>query len=349
MSDFNFDLDLLADKIGDLAPIDWEQAARESKLQPGTSLSENLRVLARIASFETDELDASTGPRAWGPFELLELVTVDEEGERWAARGESHQELEILWPPSHHHDPHHARVELLAAARALIDLRHPNLVEILGADAFDGRLGVWMRSANGRTLESLSRNQGRLSPRAWIRLGHELCDAVEAIHGRGRFLCALPPSGVVIDEKGHARIRRLPHLRSASNLRPGETLPALGSYHFAAPELLTGAAPTRASDVFTLAALLSWVMEEDPDLASLVTLEKLREHRNRTPRFALLPREPAELLRACLQREPGRRPPTPTDLRELWESATMNLVPSDWPSKPRQSPWRELWRRLTSS
>ena len=71
---------------------------------------------------------------------------------------------------------------ILHEARRLARVRHPNVVNVHGADMHDGRIGFWMDLIEGETLTDLL-SRGPLSPGETTHIGQELCLALAAVHG----------------------------------------------------------------------------------------------------------------------------------------------------------------------
>src|SRR6185369_15711518 len=51
----------------------------------------------------------------------------------------------------------------LEEARRLARIRHPNVVQVFGAERHAGRVGLWMEFVHGRTLDDLVRERGAMS------------------------------------------------------------------------------------------------------------------------------------------------------------------------------------------
>lgn len=200
---------------------------------------------------------------------------------------------------------------LLDEARALAGIDHPNVLRVLGADVDGGRLGIWSEYVDGEDLETRMRRDGRIGAEEARSLGAALCGALAAVHRAGFVHGDVKPSNVMRTRDGRFV---LCDLGSAVALRRdgGTRALASGSPLYLAPEVLAGAAPGVASDVYALGATLFHLLGgrapvEGEDLARL-----LAAHRDGT-RLRLrdlrpeLPRELVAAIERAIDPLPARR------------------------------------------
>ncbi len=121
----------------------------------------------------------------WGPLQIRGEVGSGTFGtvyRAWDTRLEREVALKLLKPED-------VRLPTASAAikegRLLARIRHPNVVTVYGADAHDGRVGVWMEFVTGRTLKEILDHEGPFSPLEASLVGTELCHALAAVHQKG--------------------------------------------------------------------------------------------------------------------------------------------------------------------
>jgi serine/threonine protein kinase len=140
---------------------------------------------------------------------------------------------------------------LLAEARALARIRHPNVVPIFGVDEHDGRVGFWTDFVQGTTLEELVARQGPFGPREAALVGIDLCLATGAVHAAGLVHRDIKTGNVMREEGGRILLMDfgLTHASGALAL-------ASGTPAYMAPELLGGGVASVSSDVYAIGVLL---------------------------------------------------------------------------------------------
>src|SRR5262249_38063967 len=149
-----------ADSIASLA---WDAAIHRC-LDPVperrfASVSEVLRALGLTeltASIGANTTHASHDPRMWGDFQLLQRLGAGGFGEvyrAWDPVLEREVALKLLLPRGL--DPEREYAAIVAEARAIARVRHPNIVSVYGVDRRDGRVGFWSDFVRGQTLADM--------------------------------------------------------------------------------------------------------------------------------------------------------------------------------------------------
>lgn len=223
----------------------------------------------------------------------------------------------------------HARFE--AEARALAALQHAGVVQIydLGADA-DGPYLV-MELVDGPSLSALLKERGPLPPVQVRSLGIQLARALEAAHARGILHRDIKPANVLLAPGGVWKLADFGVARMPDSEMTSAGL-FMGTPTYAAPEALTQAHFSAASDVFGLAAtLVESATGRKPRPES--TLAALMVSASAPVDLSGVPAELAAPLRAALAAEADRRP-SAAQLAELLAGGE----PEDWEPPPAGMP-----------
>lgn len=216
--------------------------------------------------------------------------------------------------------------ELLVREGELLErLSHPHLVR-----GYETRLDpvplVVIETLAGQTLSHLIEvEQPELSPADLAQLGLQLGSAVRYLHRNGILHLDLKPSNVVV-ESGRARLIDLSVARA-----PGPARPGVGTWCYLSPEQARGGELDTAADVWGLGTILfeaatgepafddegeldgpgapvretaTWVSDDGDD----GPYPQLEERAPRVGDLRPLPAALAELVDACLEPDPGRRP-----------------------------------------
>jgi serine/threonine protein kinase len=221
-----------------------------------------------------------------------------------------------------------ARRQLVEEGRLLCELSHPHIVR--GYDTLEQpELVVVMETLRGQTLAYLvEEGAGPLDVVDLSHLGLQLGSAIRYLHGRGVLHLDLKPSNVVA-EAGRAKLIDLSVARPAGPIEAG-----VGTWCYMAPEQARGGEVTPAVDVWGMGAVLFEAVTgeppfdapdgelSDPDAASPTSAAdgrvpwdshpasypQLLGRAARVDELRDLPRELADLVAACLDPEPERRP-----------------------------------------
>ena len=251
-------------------------------------------------------------------------------------------------------DDRPAARRLIAEGRLLRRLSHPHIVrgyEVLVAPA----PVVVMETLTGATLAHLIDEAPRRLSFAEIgHLGLHLASAIGYLHRQGWLHLDLKPTNVVA-EAGRAKLIDLSIAR-----RPGRTSGGVGTWCYMAPEQSTGGDLGPAADVWGLGAVLYEAVtgeaafdvpgereESDPPASADgadgwgTSREDTDPRDRRYPQLEgpapsvrrlrrRVPPPLADLVGACLERDPARRPTVPQAFATLEEVARPGLAERSW-------------------
>lgn len=133
---------------------------------------------------------------------------------------------------------------------------HPNIVNILEIGATpSGRPFIIMQYHPHDSLDALIRKRGPLDWSRVLRLGVKLAGALETAHQAGILHRDVKPANILLTEYGEPQLTDFGIARIAGGFETRAGFIA-GTPAFTAPEVLSGAAPTVASDLYGLGATL---------------------------------------------------------------------------------------------
>ena len=133
---------------------------------------------------------------------------------------------------------------------------HPNIVNVLEVGATpSGRPFIVMQYAPNGSLDALIRKRGPLGWGGALRLGVKVAGALETAHRGGILHRDVKPANILLTEYGDPQLTDFGIARMAGGFQTGAGFIA-GTPAFTAPEVLSGAAPTVASDLYGLGATL---------------------------------------------------------------------------------------------
>ncbi len=209
------------------------------------------------------------------------------------------------------------RREALAAAR----LSHPAIVAVFDTVGDAGDEAVIMELVAGRTLRDELHDHGRLPVADVVRIGMELCGALEAAHASGIVHRDLKPSNVLLATDGRILLTDF-GIAKAMGTPPdltGDDL-MMGTAKYLSPEQVRGEPLDGRSDLFALGVVLYECLtgqvpfEGANDSATALARLQRDAFPPRTLRPGI-PRALDDLVQRLLSREVGGRPADAAEAR----------------------------------
>jgi tRNA A-37 threonylcarbamoyl transferase component Bud32 len=208
----------------------------------------------------------------------------------------------------------HAR-RLVAEARLLAELEHPNLARVYDLDFHEGRPYLVMEYVRGFNLRQYAQwNQP--TARQAAELIARTARAVHAVHGRGVLHRDIKPQNILVDEAGQPRLIDFGLARICQGWADDSppTGEISGTAQFMSPEQARGDAGRlgQRADVFALGAVLYYLLTGKVPFAGNSPRECLAKavecdfDRDALRRPGIPPRLAATCLRA-MQSDPDRR------------------------------------------
>ncbi|SDS13245.1 serine/threonine-protein kinase [Actinopolymorpha singaporensis] len=159
----------------------------------------------------------------------------------------------------------------------------------------------------GPTLQQAVSEYGPLPAPAVRRLAAGLTEALQAIHAAGLVHRDLKPSNVLLAADG-PRVIDFGISQALEGVRLTATGEFLGTPGFLAPEQISGAAVGPATDLFALGAVLVFAATGRGPFGTGPTDALMYRAMHDEPTLDGLPPELVDVVRACLDRDPARRP-----------------------------------------
>jgi serine/threonine protein kinase len=216
-----------------------------------------------------------------------------------------------------------ATARFQSEAEAAARFQHPNIVQVYEVGEHDGLGYLVLEYAAGggldrRLAESLQ------DPRSSARLIETLARAIHFAHERGIIHRDLKPANVLLTEDG---VPKITDFGLAKLLEREEELTAhgeiLGTPSYMAPEQVRGQTDKirPATDVYSLGAILYEMLTGRPPFKGTTPLSTLEQVSSQEPLSPgkiqrNVPRDLETICLKCLNKEPGRRYATASELAE---------------------------------
>jgi serine/threonine-protein kinase len=145
--------------------------------------------------------------------------------------------------------------QVMTTGLAARNFLHPHVARFYGAEEVDGQLLIVTEYIQGMTLKSIV-SQKPLHFQEFLKLSHELTDALKAIHQQNIRHQYITSDNVIITSDGSAKLTDLGIAPTSKMMRISGHLISSDKLVYLAPELLQGQDPTQISDQYSLGVVL---------------------------------------------------------------------------------------------
>ena len=198
-------------------------------------------------------------------------------------------------------------------AKAAANLSHPNIVTVhdFGLDA--GKLFIVMEYVPGTDLKTLLQQRGRFTPEEALPLVIQACAGIGYAHRAGLVHCDVKPQNMLVTPDQRLKVADFGIARALASIRPDEQSDVVwGSPQYFSPEQASGAAPSPASDVYSLGVVMYEMLTGALPFNATTATELARMHLDvQPPRLTeMLPEiSPTleQILLKVLSKEPSAR------------------------------------------
>lgn len=184
---------------------------------------------------------------------------------------------------------------------------HPNVCRVHDLGHHEGRVFLSMQLVEGETLGAvLGRSVGALTDDEKLRIAHDLCAALCAIHACRIVYRDLKPSNVMLDLDGRAIITDFGLASFGVVTDRGS-----GTFAYMAPEQHDGGEPSARSDLYALGLVLYELVVGSPAFTADSRNELAARKRQGPPELPgdrAVPEQAREVVVRCLQPDPEDRP-----------------------------------------
>lgn len=192
-------------------------------------------------------------------------------------------------------------------ARTLANLVHPNIVPIFDSGVFEDALVVMMPWYSSTLAEMITTRP--LPPAKVRRLYEEMSQALGQAHSLGVVHRDVKPANIMVDDAGAFVIADFGIASVADETQITRTGSVPGTPSYLAPEVIQGARPTPAADLYALGATLFEAAAGTKVFAAEDPVSAAYQHvHGRVPKLEI-PEDPelAEIIQRLLSKDPEER------------------------------------------
>ncbi|MCA2229897.1 serine/threonine-protein kinase [Nonomuraea aurantiaca] len=241
-----------------------------------------------------------------GPYTLLERLGRGGMGEVYLAssrRGER-VALKVLHDLA---EDNSMRVRLEREVRALRRVESPYVAKVLDADLSCDRPYLVMENIEGATLLDMVRHSGPLNMAQLVELAQGIATALAIIHAAGVVHRDLKPANIIMGAEGPVLIDfGIAQVLDATRLTLTGTF--LGTPGYTAPEIFADEHVDSPADIHAWAATVAFAATGRPTFGRGTAEAQMYAVLNGQADLKGVPVALLSLVRAALNREPGKRP-----------------------------------------
>ncbi len=208
-------------------------------------------------------------------------------------------------------------------AKAAANLSHPNIVTVYDFGLTDEHLFIVMEYMPGTDLKTLILQRNNYKIGETIDLMIQACAGIGYAHRAGLVHCDIKPHNILVSPDLRLKVTDFGIARALSTIVAEEYNEVVwGSPHYFSPEQAKGAAPSPASDVYSLGIILYEMLTGQLPFNAKDSTELARMHREDSPTpprriNSAIPVTLEEIVLKVLSKEPSARYRTADQLGRL--------------------------------
>jgi tetratricopeptide (TPR) repeat protein len=300
--------------------VDWESVGPAADNSEERRLLDQLRIIQYVAAVHRQDAPAAGTfeisparalPTQWGHLQIRSVLGRGASAvvcSAWDPALSRDVALKLL---ERRHDASDSDI-VLREARLLARIRHQAVVQVYGADCFDGRAGLWMERIDGRTLDDLIREHGPFAPREALLIAVDVCSAVAAVHRAGLVHRDIKAQNIMRENGGRIVLMDFGTGTETMSETGDDRVQFAGTPLYVAPELFAGSQASVRSDIYSVGVLLFRLVTAQFPVAA-DTVRELRRAHERNVRHRLrdarsgLPPAFVQVVERALDVDPLRR------------------------------------------
>jgi tetratricopeptide (TPR) repeat protein/predicted Ser/Thr protein kinase len=189
---------------------------------------------------------------------------------------------------------------------------HKNVIRIFDLGEAEGAKFISMEYVDGRDLESIRAEQGKLPPEEAAEIIEQVCRALDAAHAEGVIHRDLKPKNIMVDNHGRVVVMDFGIARSREMPGLTQTGVVVGTPEYMSPEQAKGEEIDARSDLFSLGIIFYQLLTGKSPYEATTSLAALlkRTQERAVPPAKLDPTIPKyvnDIVVRCLEIDPQRR------------------------------------------
>ena len=202
-----------------------------------------------------------------------------------------------------------------AEIKTLMSLQHPGIVKLIGFGEEHGQLFYSMELVEGDSLQSLIKQEKKLSWQRCIDFTIEICSALKHAHDVGVIHRDLKPANLIVADDMNLKLVDFGIAKIFGDTQQTVVGSMLGTLDYMAPEQVDSSSITVRTDLYAVGSVMYAMLTGRPPFRGKNATQVLDMLKNQpAARLDLidpdLPEPLVELIHELLEKSPEKRPPT---------------------------------------
>lgn len=210
---------------------------------------------------------------------------------------------------------------LASEGELLSSFNHPNIVKVFEMGKTEQHTFIAMEYLTGGTLDELIENEFPLENEKVVSILLQICEGLEAIHSKQVIHRDLKSANIMFDEEGNVRIMDFGLSKSPLVSTMTSLGTVVGTLGYVAPEQVTNTEVDHRTDIFSLGVIIYQLLTNDLPFKGENEIAVIHSIFNTTPDKPTelnpdAPRQFNRIVLKCLDKNPGNRFATVTDIKK---------------------------------
>ena len=251
-----------------------------------------------------------------GPYELGEKLGQGGMGSVYrAVHAKTKQPVAVKIIAAQVADEPRFRRRFDAEIKTLMSLQHPGIVKLIGFGEEHGQLFYSMELVEGDSLQSLIKQEKKLTWQRCIDFTIEICAALKHAHDVGVIHRDLKPANLIVGDDMHVKLVDFGIAKIFGDGQQTVVGSMLGTLDYMAPEQVDSSSITIRTDLYAVGSVMYAMLTGRPPFRGKNATQVLDMLKNQpAARLDLidpdLPEPLVELIHELLEKSPDKRPPT---------------------------------------
>lgn len=188
-------------------------------------------------------------------------------------------------------------------------ISHPNVATLFNFQEVDQSHFIVMEYVEGKALDDVLKLQGEIPEEEAVKIGIQVLEGLGAAHDLGIMHRDLKPGNIMITKRGFVKLMDFGIARLENTERMTRQNSVIGTLEYLAPELVTGGAPSKSSDLYAVGVMLYEMLSGQSLYAGDSEAALMYNIAHKSPNFNLQGhnRKLVQIIKKLTHKQPGKR------------------------------------------